>query len=260
MKPILKVVLFSIFFVIGTALIYLISRGISNNDLTHRLLLSFIYVLIVVLVMKFLYRKKIKNIKFGFKLIFLGFCVYTLTYYLFQKLNLINVSFDFSNTQMNIQYFILLPIHLVSFSILEELFYRKYMFLELKNFSKLFILIFSSILFSISHIPDNLIKFFLLFLGSLIFGYIYVKTKKIKYSIAAHIATNLSMLLYGVHEDPYFSNIVKTKSELNFFNGNLNTSAIIILISTIIIAYVFINYSNNISGRSDHPPENETVV
>jgi membrane protease YdiL (CAAX protease family) len=172
------------------------------------------------------------------------FSVFTVIFFVFEKFNFISVYFFFNDNNLNIIYFVLFPIELLFVSIIEEFFFRTFMFDKLKNYSFQNIIIVSSILFSLSHLPSSLIDFMLLFFSALIYGVIYYKTKKIKYSIILHFTTNFSILFFGLHSEVDFSKIVRTTNNIYLINYDFNSSDIIVLISeTIILLYFLIGKS-----------------
>ncbi|WP_181896417.1 CPBP family intramembrane glutamic endopeptidase [Seonamhaeicola aphaedonensis] len=107
--------------------------------------------------------------------------------------------------KLNLQYAYSLIRALVIAPILEEVFFRKFLFLKLLEKYKLFVaIIISSICFSAIHFetPNNLIP-------SLIFGVIscliFFKTKNISYSILLHFLNNLCITLFNMFGESYFN-------------------------------------------------------
>lgn len=111
-------------------------------------------------------------------------------------------TFNFSESS-NISLFYKAISALIIAPILEELFFRKFIFGELlkKNSLSLSIII-SSICFSLIHLPSyrNLLPTFIL---GVICCIIYLKTKNIIYPIILHFFTNLSWLVLLTYGKPY---------------------------------------------------------
>ena len=88
--------------------------------------------------------------------------------------------------------------------ILEELFFRKFLFSKLLESNKLWIaVVISSICFSAIHFetPNNLIP---TFIYGVIACIIYFNTKNIIYLIIIHFLNNLSSMLYAIYGEPFF--------------------------------------------------------
>lgn len=241
MKNIFQIILLNIVLVFAIGFYQIFVEKLFDDKIIKQLLLIIFYFIIIIVIIKTL---KIEFNFFNFKknfilLVALNCSVFTVIYYIFQITDLINVIFNFSNYRNNFLYFILLPFELLLVSTLEELFFRKFMFSKMKNFSVIKIIFITSILFSFSHFPNSIIDFILLFTSAVIYGIIYYITKDIKYSLGLHFATNLSILFYGLHNDESFSGLVVTTNKINLLNNNFTTSDIIILLSELIILTYF---------------------
>lgn len=242
---------FLLVFIIGCFHVFLYYLRFVN--LIRQTLLILFYLLILYFILKKLkidLKEKInKNFIINFITILLYyFSIFTVINFVFEKFNLINVTFNYSNFIDNINYFFLFPIELLIVSVLEELFFRKYIFNELAIDNNIKKLIFSSALFSISHFPDSFIGFLIFFTSSIIFGVIYIKTNRIIYSIAIHLTTNYAILIYALQNNNELE-IASTTNYISFFENQLNTSTIIILISQIIIL-LYALYSFNLKNNT----------
>lgn len=105
----------------------------------------------------------------------------------------------------NTQFIIDLLFYLIVFPLTEELFFRKYVFTAiLKNNSFAISAVFSSILFSLYHLPNynNLIPTFILGFISCI---IYYRTKNILYSILLHFLYNLTITILNVYHNEVYT-------------------------------------------------------
>lgn len=88
--------------------------------------------------------------------------------------------------------------------IIEELFFRKFLFLKLLEKNKTWIaIIVSSLCFSAIHFPtpNNLIQ---TFIAGVIACIIYLKTKNIVYLIIIHFLYNLCSTLYAIFGEPFY--------------------------------------------------------
>ena len=90
--------------------------------------------------------------------------------------------------------------------ITEEIMYRGFLYKQLTEFNKTTALIISSIVFALCH--GTIIHLYTALLGGLILGCIYEKTKKLRYSIIAHIKFNgLSSVLCLLHYPAVFTSV-----------------------------------------------------
>lgn len=115
----------------------------------------------------------------------------------------------------NAQFFVNIITYLIVAPITEELFFRKYIFTSiLKNNSFTVSAVFSSVLFSLLHLPDytNLIPTFILGFISCI---IYFRTKNILYSILIHFFYNLIIQITSDYNYNSFYNFIY-KLEFNY--------------------------------------------
>ncbi|WP_445718895.1 CPBP family intramembrane glutamic endopeptidase [Flavobacterium sp.] len=247
MTQILKIIGYNIFYVFTIVVFQSIFNKLFQNSITIQFLLIIFYIFFLFPIFK-IAKYDFKELYFNkdfYRNVFINFSVFTVVYFVFDKTDLIEASFNLSDNKNNFHYFILLPIELFVVSILEELFFRKFMFFKLGNFndfSKIFI---SSLLFSLSHFPDKIIDFLLLFCSAVTYGIIYIKTKDIKYSISLHVATNLSIVFFGLHDEKNFSSIVLTTNTFNILDNSFNSSELIILICELIILSYFIFKTND---------------
>lgn len=250
-RDVLLILLNCFFLVLFITIINLLNDSIFINAFLNQLNLILLYILLTILLTKYLKFNLIKSIKNNINEItynvFLFFSIFTVVYFVFEKLNLIEIILINFNTKQSIIYFFLLPIELIIFSILEELFFRKHLFNLIRNYSGTFKLILTSIMFAFCHLPKELISFSLLFFSSIIYGYIYLKSKKIELSISLHIATNLAVLFFGLHNESNFIDVIHTKSSLNLFDNKLKVWDIIILTSEILIfiSFYYFNKTNH---------------
>ncbi len=230
----------------------LLSQRIFPNIIIGQFSVIVFYLFFLLFVVKII-KYNLKELylsKDFYKNILLNFSVFTVVYFIFDKMNLIDVIFNLNNNKSNLNYFILLPIELFIVSILEELFFRKFMFFKLSNFNNFIKIFITSILFSLSHLPDKIIDFLLLFFSSVVYGIIYVKTRNVKYSMSLHIATNLSIVFFGLHDDKSFSKIVIAVNRINIFSDTFNSSDLIILICELIVLFYFVVKTNKNKEQS----------
>ena len=247
MKNIVSILLNNVLFVLFIGVFLFLIKYFIKSDTIAELVIIFFYLTLLFLLLKYL-KYNLKSFltkKCFYYQMFIFFSIYTVVYFIFEKTNLIDVKFTFNNFERVFMYFILMPIELFIVSILEELFFRKFMFNKINNLSCLCIILVTSLLFSISHFPVTIIEFSLLFISSTIYGAIYLKTKNIAYSIALHFTTNFAILFYGLHSYNNFSDLVKTSNYFHIFDSEFNSSSIIVLISELIILLYFIGYKKS---------------
>lgn len=248
MRNVLKVIFYNFLFLFIIGLFHFLLQKLVLDKTYKQIIIIIYYSLILIFFSRNLkILKKInfskEKILFQFKLFLSYFSVFTVVFYFFEKSELIFVEFNLNNYVNNLNYFILLPLELLIISIIEELFYRKYMFSELKNNSNLLKIIISNILFSISHLPNDFSIFLQYLFSSMIFSVVYLKTNKIFYSIILHFASNFSLLFYGLHNDLNYVDIVSTNNTLSLFNNSLRSSDLIVICSQFIIVLYFFKYN-----------------
>ena len=112
--------------------------------------------------------------------------------------------------------------------VFEELFFRKYLFVELyKKYSFRISIIVSSICFSLIHLPSyrNLIPTFLF---GIICCIIYTKTKNILYTIILHSISNLTWIFTILYGEVFFNWMISLK--FNWIYWSMVASGILIVL------------------------------
>lgn len=178
------------------------------------------------LILSWLNREKIDvligfdiNFKIVYSLIYF-FCLILLLFFIFTVTNYI---FGYIDVQRKHNFHTLimsLSLDLASV-IFEEFIFRVFIFLGFINLvrEKVFLVLVSSLLFSLSHFPHNEIGYISYFLGGVIYGYSYLKFKSIFLPIGIHFFWNFI-------QGGFFGFPVSGSSNLGYLNLNITTNTL----------------------------------
>lgn len=180
---------------------------ITTDVLSYFIVFFFFY--------KSIFKKKFKTLQTEFDLKIVGFLLLIVVgiefvnrpFFDFQRMiayfehDTIEI-YSFNYTSLNNYMFFSV---LIVAPILEELFFRKYLLIELlKKYNVKISLLVSSLCFSLIHIdsPRNLIPTFIF---GCVSGIIYLKSKNIRYSILLHFLSNLFWILLIVKGEVFYN-------------------------------------------------------
>lgn len=133
-------------------------------------------------------------------------------YYKFKLPEELYKSFPYEEHKLNFTAYVSFVSSVIVTPIVEELFFRKFLLIELKKkYSVQIAVVLSTLLFSAFHLPNfgNLLPPFILGITS---AFLYLKSGKIMYSILLHALANLNVFLFN-----YFGRTIdENLQQLNF--------------------------------------------
>ncbi|UJP66766.1 CPBP family intramembrane glutamic endopeptidase [Mongoliitalea daihaiensis] len=155
----------------------------------------------------------------------------------------IRQEYDISNFAY---YYLLFPISLLFPAIIEELFFRGFLWDKISNTSPVIKILMISTIFSLFHFPSKIHEALFLFVSSLFLSMIHLKMKDIKFVIGIHFLSNLIGLFYGIHGNENLANysfILFHDVETTFL-GLPITMIYILLIEGTMVILTHIHYKN----------------
>lgn len=249
MEKIIKIFLINFLIVLSIIFLHVFVNFLKCSDEIKQLIKILFYFFLLLF---FLYKLNIKLTNLNLKLIFKDslnlfihfFSVFTIVYYIFVFFGLLNVTFNLSKNSFLLNYFLLFPIELFILSIFEELFFRKYIFYELRSFKNIYKILISSVLFAACHFSNDIPDLILYFIGSIFFGIVYLIFGRVLVSIVLHFATNIAILFYGLHDE--FKEFIVIENSFSILNTSITAVDTVIFLSHVIIVFNMYNLHKRI--------------